>query len=33
MGKGGGIRGSPAQLPLCKHGTWVRRCEMHTNTE
>jgi hypothetical protein len=33
MGKGGGIRGSRAWLPLCKQGTWVRRCEMDTNKE
>jgi hypothetical protein len=33
MGKGGGIRGSPVWLPLCKQGTWVRRCKMDTNME
>jgi hypothetical protein len=33
MGKGGGIRGSPVWLPLCKQGTWDRRCEMDINTE
>jgi hypothetical protein len=33
MGKGGGIKGSPVRLPLCKQGTWVRRYEMDTNME
>jgi hypothetical protein len=33
MGKGEGIGGSTALLPLCKQGTWLRRCEMDTNME